>query len=110
MYYIRNTIMKNLSFKEWFKLKEVDIVGAADAELSGEIKKAMIDAETEGKNLNPNQLGTEVLSRLAKNPKIKKTQDAILRDKTAMAVTAAAKEAATKKPATTGANPAAKTI
>ena len=108
MYYIRNTIMKNLSFKEWFKLKEAigGQVTPATVAINKEIEKAIIDAGAGA--ADPKQVAQTAVKKLKLNQNFIKNQEEELQNK--IAVAAAAKKPTTPATPTTGANPAPKTF
>ena len=95
--------MKNLSFKEWFKLKEV-MVGQTpeDKAAQDEIDKAIIDAGAGTGVVDPKITAQKAVSILQKNPKFIANQNKQLINK---ATLAAAAKKPTTKPAT-GANTA----
>ena len=93
--------MKNLSFKEWFKLKEaIGQVTPATVAINKEIEKAIIDAGAGA--ADPKQVAQTAVKKLKLNQNFIKNQEEELQNKIAAA-------AAAKKPATpaTVANPAA---
>mgnify|MGYP006919742806 CR=1 FL=1 len=96
--------MKNLSFKEWFKLKEVTVgqVTPATVAINKEIEKAIIDAGAGA--ADPKLVAKTAVQKLKVNQNFIKNKEQELQDTIAAA--------AAKKPATpaTGANPAAKTF
>ena len=102
--------MKNLSFKEWFKLKEV-MVGQTpeDKAAQDQMDIAIIKAGAGTGTLVPPSPQTTALKAVEILQKDKKFTD-IKNKQLVRNATAAATAAAAKKPATTGANPAAKTI
>jgi len=106
--------MKNLSFKEWFKLKEaIGQVTPATVAINKEIEKAIIDAGAgagagaAGTGMaDPKQVAQTAVKKLKLNQNFIKNQEEELQNKIAAA--AAAKKPTTPATSNTGANTPAK--
>ena len=100
--------MKNLSFKEWFKLKEVMVGQVTPAEqiatkkLTDKIEIEKLMAQKNSPNIPTDALDKAIAPKVAQSPEAKNFINAKV-----TAATKAAAEAAKKQKPATGANPAA---
>ena len=99
--------MKNLSFKEWFKLKEVTVGQVvtpaeqiATKKLTDKIEIEKLMAQKNSPNIPPDALDKAIAPKVTQSPEAKNFINAKV-----TAATKAAAEAAKKQKPATGANP-----